>query len=281
VDNVLYAANADIGLWAYDDLLTSPPVLVRPAVDATVNVNPATGLAEPIILVWLLTGAGSGAANRVDVQFRVLGEPAWITAADIGVPPATPQVVMTPTVAPFAAFPGLPGVTYQWRVRWDNQISGDVVRSPWSEIRSFTVVPGVPVEAPHVGPILLGPTPDARDVPLRPSFSWTPVYGATEYEVILSTDHTLITRILPTPVLVTRPAWTMPDDLEHGTTYFWAVRVTHPALGPQSIGTFTTIEEPVEPPLPPPTPAWVWVMITIGAVLVIVIVVLIFRTRRV
>jgi hypothetical protein len=72
----------------------------------------------------------------------------------------------------------------------------------------------------------------------------------------------------------------VPVDLAYGTTYFWAVRVILPVAGPLSFGTFTTVEEPVEPP-PVVTPAWVWVLIAIGAVLVIVVIVLIFRTRRV
>jgi hypothetical protein len=146
---------------------------------------------------------------------------------------------------------------------------------PWEVSATFTVPLPVPVL-----PTLLGPAPGATDVSLRPGFSWAHIVGATEYEVILSTESDLSPTIAGTPVRVPHPSWHVPITLAHGTTYFWAVRVTGPVVGPQSIGTFTTVEEPVEP-LPIPTPAWVWVLITIGAVLVIVIVVLIFRTRRV
>jgi hypothetical protein len=147
---------------------------------------------------------------------------------------------------------------------------------PWEVSVTFTVPLPVPVL-----PTLLGPAPGATDVSLRPGFSWVHIVGATEYEVILSTESDLSPTIAGTPVRVPHPSWHVPITLAHGTTYFWAVRVTGPVVGPQSIGTFTTLPAPPPPPPPVVTPAWVWVLIAIGSVLVIVIVVLIFRTRRV
>jgi hypothetical protein len=141
------------------------------------------------------------------------------------------------------------------------------------------------------GPKLLSPTSGAKDVPLRPDFSWTPMPGATSYQFILATDLALPKTITGTPITVTSPNFQLSADLDYDTTYFWAVKVTAPTASPQSIDSFHTMAKPVAPPTPAPpvqippvqqiTPAWIWAIVIIGAILVIAVIVLIVTTRRV
>ena len=183
------------------------------------------------------------------------------------------------------------GATYYVRVQARDQVGFDAIRSPWSAVETVTVASGVPIQAPHVGLQLLGPAGGASNVSLRPGFAWAPILGATEYEFVLSTNADLTTEV--GPVKVTKPSYQLTADLSYSTTYFWGVKVTKPAAGPQSIGTFTTMAKPVAPivveevpapivEVPAPIPNWMLVtIIVIGAVLMIAVLVLIVRTRRV
>ena len=182
---------------------------------------------------------------------------------------------------------------YMVRVRCDDQVSNDQIRSTWSDAVNFSVGAGAPVQQAYAGPQILGPA-GGSTTSLTPGFSWAPVAGATEYEFILATDAGLTQTLAGTPVALAAPAFQAADALNYSTTYFWAVRVTKPTAGVQTIGTFTTMAKPVEPvppviieppvpapPAPPAIPAAaVWAVIGIGAILVIAVLVLIVRTRR-
>jgi len=171
------------------------------------------------------------------------------------------------------------------------------------------------VLAPTIGASLISPTIGASDVPLNPAFTWTPLPQATEYELVLAKDAAFTQPVAGTPVKVSQPAWQVSEELDYGTTYFWRVRASAPQPGSWStVGIFTTIAKPQEPPVTQPTPTTsappqiviieppqttpppititqnaiidyptspiIWVVIGIGTVLVIGLIILIVATRR-
>jgi hypothetical protein len=196
-----------------------------------------------------------------------------------------------------------PGTTYYWRVRVRQ--TGPTY-SPWSEIRSFTVEPGIALV-----PNLLSPE-NGTEASKTPSFSWAPVAGATEYQFVLANNVSLSPPIVDVRVKTT--GFEMTKELVEGQTYYWAVKPIVPVEGGWStVANFTvkvpapepkppvTVKEYPPPqitippsPAPPPdiiippapqppapiTPAFIWAIIIIGAVLVIAVIVLIIRTRR-
>jgi len=281
------------------------PTLTGPADGASVNINTVSGYAEDIQFSWDTVGSGTGLATQYEVWIAVAGTGftapltmLYGTAAAVGPPvitggldPGVPRLSVGATGQ--WAQNLMSNTEYEWRTRARTQVSADGVRSGWSASRSFYIQAGGRVEAPHAGPILLGPTGGATDVSLSPGFSWAPVSRATEYEFILASDAGLTNTLAGTPATLTSPAFQCTETLEYATVYFWAVKATKPTLSPQSIGSFTTMGAPAPAPGPPITippavpapepitPSYIWGIIAIGAVLVIVVIVLIVRTRRV
>jgi hypothetical protein len=150
----------------------------------------------------------------------------------------------------------------------------------------------------YAGPQLLGPQGGAQGLdPASVGFSWAPVSGASEYQIIVATDAGLTKTVAGTPANVTIPAYNA-TGLTNSTVYYWAVKATKPTASVQTVGTFTTMAKPTPPPTTTgggggavnptiivqqpaaETPAYIWAVIAIGAILVIAVIILIVRTRR-
>jgi hypothetical protein len=198
-----------------------------------------------------------------------------------GAAPATaylPAIAGSPAVTIPAATLNA-GTDYWLLMRVRNEVTLDQIRGPWSAPVKISVEPGVPVQAPNIGPTLLSPQAGATNVSLDTGFNWTPIAGATSYEFILATDSALTNTIGGTPVTVSGTAWEAPaGTLAFDTTYFWGVRVNAPTVGPQSTGSFITAAESAAKAAA--TPLYIWIVIAIGAILVIAVIWLIFSTRR-
>jgi len=291
------------GIWGYKDHMASAkPVITSPPEGYTLGVDPVNGRANVLTVSWDPIGTGTAVVNEWDLQIteKAIGWGAPFVSLNGGT-----TLVLTSSSSPSTTF-GLVGASnaialnanteYMVRVRCDDQVSNDAIRSGWSDPVNFSVGAGAPVQQAYAGPQILGPAGGSTTT-LTPGFSWAPVSGATEYEFILATDSGLSQTLAGTPAALTAPAFQSADALDYATTYFWAVRVTKPTAGPQTIGTFTTMAKPVEPappvviepaapaPVPEPAPpaipaAAVWAVIGIGAILVIAVLVLIVRTRR-
>jgi hypothetical protein len=139
-------------------------------------------------------------------------------------------------------------------------------------------------------------------VSVLPTFVWSPVTGATEYQIIVSDreNFDIITFSHNTNQAVY--AVTEDEQLAYNTVYYWRVRASKPdtAVTQYQTGIFTTEQKavPTKEPItitqpgpttitvsvPPPQeviPAYLlWIIIGIGAILVIALIVLIVRTRR-
>ncbi len=121
------------------------------------------------------------------------------------------------------------GHTYYWRVKARECATTQVIRSPWSEVRSFTVKAGLPVVSPYFGLQLLAPNNGCLGCPVKPvSFSWSPFKETTKYKFQLATDAGMTQIVkeaesrLPPPTS-TMARWT------YSTNYFWRVMSVEPA----------------------------------------------------
>ena len=295
-ENVLFAAGENTGgdpkIWAYNDwLATTTPQLTFPPDNYELPINPNNGFGLPVELMWEKLGSSNGLVNEWDIAIAEedVGFSGGTTLSNEGTSATSPSVDSAEVVTNLYA-----NKTYLWRVRASGTVGGeDDTRSPWSETRTIYVQSGTIVNQPYAGPILTGPAGGAQDVnPALVGFSWAPVPGATEYQVIVATDAALTATVGGTPATVTGNSYQV-TGLDYGTTYFWAVMAVEPTVSPQNTGTFTTMTEAAPPvtvePQPTPTiimpdtstPAYIWAVIVIGAVLVIAVIILIVRTRRV
>jgi len=176
------------------------------------------------------------------------------------------------------------GHTYYWRVRVRQAATGQMILSPWSDVKSFTVESGLPASTPYYGAQLLHPDNGCIGCPVSPlAFSWSPSKGTTRYEFILANDAGFSDIVADAEVTTT--AYQHEGTLAYSTSYFWRVMALEPAPGDWSaVYTFQTVAAPAaEPaPAPPPaTPLWAWITIAVGGVLVIAVLVLTLTVRRV
>jgi photosystem II stability/assembly factor-like uncharacterized protein len=176
------------------------------------------------------------------------------------------------------------GHTYYWRVRARSAVSGDIVRSPWSEVRSFVIKAGLPVSTEYYGLKLLAPDNGCLRCPAKPaSFSWSPYEETSQYKFVLAKDAAMTQVVVEAEVPTS--AYEYQGQLDYGNNYFWRVMATEPFESDWS-ATFsfqtelTKTKQSTTLPEVPATPIWVWVVIGLGSVSVVVIVLLIFLTGR-
>jgi hypothetical protein len=117
---------------------------------------------------------------------------------------------------------------YYWRVKVRECATTQWIRSPWSEVRSFTVKAGLPVTTPYFGPQLLAPNNGCLDCPVSPvSFSWSPFKETTKYKFVLASDAAMTQVITEAEVATT--AFEYDGTLDINTNYFWRVMSLEPA----------------------------------------------------
>lgn len=282
-------------LFSYEDTMAvTAPTLSSPTDKILIPVNSISGNVYNVTVTW-------PAVNGVVYP---TGTYELLVTTD----KEATQVFTDPTTITFAGavvsytIQGLnPNTTYYWKVRTKLPVT-----SIWSEQRSFTTG-----TTPEIVPQILTPIDGAVTSETTPSFSWSPIAGATQYQfqLALNTDFTptMVDQKVATPGV--RPIVKLNTDM----VYFWRVRSTLPIVGGWSTVSNFKVTAPVEvappvvvtqqpppvinlPPITmppavvnlPPTPApqpvistgLLWAVIIIGAVLVIALIVLIVRTRR-
>jgi len=268
-------------LWTYEDCFAkAAPVIVSPADNALVDADPCYCWNDAFTLKWERQCDACSYNLQIsrDADFTEVVEDVSIYGknSDCLENDYDPSSGSTPSyvVANHALGTGSCGTTFYWRVRSADAETGEIIHSPWSDVRSFTVATGPGAEV-----TLTNPSNGAIGVAVTGiPFTWDAVPDATGFEFsMVNADGTDV--VSATAVSGTTHTYT--GTLSYNTSYFWTVKALKgTVVFGQATATFTTASAPVEVP-PPTTPAWVWVVIGIGAVLVIVTLVLIFRTRRV
>jgi hypothetical protein len=293
-------ANGTPGLPPKTGTTTTPAAAeVTPTGETLIGCDPVSGRAQEINLCWeqlcVATGYDIEIAKDKDFNIKVID---WVPEGNAGLPGA--ELVPTNLLKPCAYIPagGLDftgasaiaaagnlecGHTYYWRVMARVSATGEVARSPWSDVASFTVKAGLPVTTPYFGPQLLAPDNGCLGCPAKPaSFSWSPFKETTRYKFVLAKDAAMTQVIKEAETTTT--AYEYDGTLDNSTNYFWRVMALEPAPSDWSatfsFQTEATPPPPAAPPEAPKIPIWVWVVIAIGAILMVVTLVLIFKTRR-
>ena len=268
-------------LWSYEDCFAkAAPVMSAPADKAVINSDPCNCWNDAFTLKW----ERQCDACEYDIQIATDPEFTEMAVRYSGPLPVGDWnrefVKVEDGANPSYVVPnrglgdGSCGSTYYWRVRARHAETGQDVRSPWSEARTFTIAAG-----PEARVKLTNPANGAVVPPTNIQFTWDIVPDATGYVFSLKNPVAGTDVVASTNVAGT--TYTYIGTLSYDTPYLWTVKAMKgEVVFGEATATFTTASAPVEVP-PPSTPAWVWVIIAIGAVLVIVTLVLIFRTRRV
>lgn len=268
IDNRAYTATTG-RLWVFSDCLTmgptpvspSPELLFKapwptsPAMDAVVPTDPDTGEIVDINFKWqhLTPAKKYDLWLAKDQEFSHLVTQQSITPAN----PLAPNWTLSPATIPLEA-----GENYYWKVRVSRTATGETGDGKWSQVMAFSVASSLPEETPHPGPTMLTPANDATNVEPSPSFSWSALPGATEYEFTLAKDEAL--EEIVTSVKVPTTTYDYDGELDRGTIYFWQVKATKPFFSePSPVLAFTmAVEEEIKAPSwMANLPLWVWIMI--------------------
>jgi len=270
-DNTLWSIDkANIKLMTFTDSLTLPVTLTSPADKAPGVGTIIDDTAKDVRLDWeTLSGATS-----YEWQLDDDTDFSNVSFEDDTEASSTPLPALEPAT------------TYYWRVR-----ATEPVLSPWSDKWSFTTAMG----GEATGPTLISPEAGASGVSLKPVFQWSAIAGAESYELIVSTEASLLNPIVlkVDDYALATTAWQCNINLNYDTTHYWKVRATSGDTYSawSAVGAFTTASPPEEiratspaptpaPPSPaPPTPTESetpeWVKYLIGALLLTIILMLI------
>jgi len=216
-------------LWSIDTTNTRPMVYVDTLGQAPAAKAPADQSAGLETAGVRLDWSGPDGATSYEWQ-----------VSDSGAFASLPSGFSGTTSVTSVKLPALDlATTYSWRVR-----ARAPALSPWSATWRFTTKLG----STAVAPVLQNPLPGAAGVPVMPVFQWSPIAGASGYELVVSANATL------DPPLVLRAgeaalastAWQSEVTLERGVTYYWKVR----AIGSGTFSAWSgtgafTVESPV------------------------------------
>jgi hypothetical protein len=256
-------------LWAFTDCLAKRgPKLITP--DKTlIGCDPVSGRAQEVNFCWeqlCLADAYDLEISKVnDFSILVID----VTTED-GCGGLEPADVTTPCVyfpaggrasggSALALWGNLEcGHTYYWRIKARHGATGQDIRSPWSDVRSFTVKAGLPVSTPYYGIQLLSPNNGGLGIPVKPvSFSWSPFKGTTKYKFVLAKDAAM-TQIVK-EAETTTTAFEYDGTLDYNSNYFWRVMAVTPAPSDWSAAFSFLTEASPSPPAPEaPSKAGFW-----------------------
>jgi hypothetical protein len=292
-NNTLFAIVGGTAVKTYQDILVTPPAQVSPAASSSQSINTVFSWA-PVPAVPV----GNTLTYKIEVANAASFAPGTVVE--------TITVGNSLTRATLNAFTTNldPGGSYWWKIR---------VEAPLMSKYSGAIAFGIKINE-NPGDIfqLLAPGPAAMDVPIRPTFQWSPVNTATGYDLQVA-DNPVFVNPIDSQTNLATTVWTLTKTLDYNKVYYWRVRAVNGTTGvvgdwvqnafttmslpvvttattPPPVTTFTFTTQPpatftftttTTTPVAPSTPAYIWVIIVIGAILVIAIIVLIARTRRV
>jgi len=267
-------------LWSYEDCYAKAgPALLSPARDALVDADPCYCWNDAFTLKW------DRQCDACSYNLQIsLDEDFTEVVLDInGKDDVCDEIDYEPSkgsapsyvVANGALGTGSCGTKFYWRVRSADAATDEIIHSPWSEVRSFTVAIGPMAQITLTNPGNGATGISVSNIP----FTWDAVADSTGYEFSLMNAETDAAVVSATSVSGT--TYTYTGTLSYSTSYYWTVKaMKDTTVFSDATATFTTGAEGVVPP-EPTTASWLWAIIALGAVVWLVILVLIFRTRRV
>ncbi len=225
-------------LYSFTDIATELEIIpLKPVSGFTNPVNAISGVAFDVPFNWARPSIAT------EYELRISEDEDFISlVASIIVASEEPNILVMagPHQTDNKSVDFMPGVTYYWKVRTTKPLY-----SLYSKARYFSVEPVVASVLQ-----LLVPANGATDISKKPSFSWAPTAGTTEYQFILSTNWTLARPIVDEKV--DKAGFKLSKELDYGKTYFWIVRATQPIVSAWStLANFTVEDKPTEPGPPP------------------------------
>jgi len=268
-------------LWTYEDCYAKAgPALLSPASDALLDADPCYCWNDAFTLKWdrQCDACSYNLQISLDEDFtEVILDISGKDEDDCTEIDYEPSKGSAPSyvVANGALGTGSCGTTFYWRVRSADAETDEIIHSPWSEVRSFTVAIGPMAELTLTNPGNGAIGVAVSNIP----FTWDAVADSTGYEFSLVNAETDADVVSATSVSGT--TYTYTGTLDYSTSYYWTVKaMKDTTVFGDATATFTTGAKGVVPP-EPTTASWLWVIIALAAVVWLVILVLIFRTRRV
>lgn len=282
IDNSDYVPDMNEGmLWANTDCLAKRGPALVTGDETLFGCDPVSGRNQEVDLCWeqlcIATGYDIEIAKDSSFTIRVLDWASvsenntanFLQPADVLVPCTyIPAGGFVSTAASAIASSGNfeCGHTYYWRVQVRSGAGSQIIRSPWSEARRFTLKAGLPVTAKYCGLTLLSPGSGSRGCPVnKMTFSWSPFVNSAKYKFVLAKDAAMTQVVTEADVAAT--AYVYEGTLEYGRNYFWRVMAIAPAPSDWS-ATFSFMTE--AEPLPaastaakPKVPFWIWPIIAI------------------
>jgi hypothetical protein len=179
------------------------------------------------------------------------------------------------------------GHNYFWHTRVRHAVTGEHIRSPWSETGEFIIKVGFKVTTPYYGPQLLSPANGCGCSCVSPvNFSWSPYKETRGYWFELSQNSDMSNPMVHTLVNEST-AYQYNGILKCNTTYYWRVMAQRPAESDWSaVFSFTTgeagnnvIKQPAAEP-PEVLQIYVWFMIGVGTLLIVCLLILIVRRNQ-
>ncbi|MFH1485979.1 MAG: hypothetical protein ABIH46_07910, partial [Chloroflexota bacterium] len=187
----------------------------------------------------------------------------------IGIPVMSGNMMWVPVGDKVASTFDIAGMPVDWRGMptvdpYGDSVTRVVVGVSGSSWRLWTGGPGntlkVLSDTSGATPTLLSPANGSGGIARVAALNWTPIPGATEYEVQLGLSPTLAGsgRKTTNVSAIETIQWYSGDGMTPGGTFYWRVRVYAPVTGSWSdIWSFTIIGGPTPTPVlsPTPTPA--------------------------
>jgi len=238
----------DVGtLNVYEDCYAKAgPTLLSPADGDVVDADPCYCWNDAFTLKWdrQCDACSYNLQIALDEGFtEVMSDHEWIgkdeddcTEIDYDPPKGSaPSYV----VGNNALGEGSCGTTYYWRVRSADAETGEIIHSPWSEVRSFTVAVG-----PMAQLTLTNPANGAIGVAVSNiPFTWDAVADATGYEFSLMNAATDVAEESWSGSETTH---TYTGTLSYSTSYYWTVKAFK---GTTAFGDATATGNPSPPNL--------------------------------
>ena len=261
--NKVYVSDGAATLWAYNDTLaTAKSTITSPASGTMVAVDPVTGRAEVVAMVWNAMGSGTGLVNQYTMAIyeKVQGLSGAVFINIVGpvadlIVPTAPRCSIWPfgvaVAAPDIAYTLIAGREYGIQIRALDEVSNDAIVCLWSDPVYFTIeaATGV-ITPPYAGPMLQAPQLGGTGVAIKPAFAWAPMSGVITWDFEISKSSALNadgTYTTPVKSLIgasalTTNSWSCDIDLEYSTPYVWHVQGTNATGGKTiwGIGSFTT-----------------------------------------
>lgn len=200
-------------------------------------INPLSGIAYDMTFKWERSSEATEYELDIahDENFHEI-----ITTITTESELSTVTILVGPNQTGTAKVDFMAGTTYYWRVR-----ATQPLYSQYSSTGSFAVEPLLASV-----PAILTPRNGSTGVSRTPSFSWEPVSAATEYRFVLSENTTLFPPIAD--IRVKNAGFAIINELEEGTTYYWAVKQVAPLEGGWSALANFTVKEKAPVPVVPP-----------------------------